>query len=191
MKMPRLLGAFSRIYPLLNPKNEHIMKRITLLMMATFATVFSAVAQDKPLSPSATVEGKIGAANVKIVYCQPSARGRKMLGDKEPYGQVWRTGANEATTIEFDKPVKLEGKDVPAGKYSLFTIPGENEWTIILNKEAKQWGAYKYNEKDDLLRVKVKPTKTPSFVETFNIALGKDEVQLKWENTAVAFKVKA
>ncbi|HKZ38026.1 MAG TPA: DUF2911 domain-containing protein, partial [Chryseolinea sp.] len=67
----------------------------------------------------------------------------------------------------------------------------ENEWTIIINKEAKQWGAYKYKENDDALRVKVKPTKTPSFVETFNIALGKDEVQLKWENTAVAFKVKA
>lgn len=168
------------------------MKRITFLMLAT-ATMLSSVvvAQEKPLSPQATVEGKIGAANVKIVYCQPSARGRKMLGGKEPYGQVWRTGANEATTIEFDKPVKIEGKDVPAGKYSLFTIPGETEWTIILNKEPKQWGAYKYNEKDDLMRVKVKPTKTESFVETFNIALGKDEVQLKWENTAVAFKVKA
>jgi len=167
------------------------MKRITFLMMA-LATVFSSViAQEKPLSPQATVEGKIGAANVKIVYCQPSARGRKMLGENEPYGQVWRTGANEATTIEFDKPVKIEGKDLPAGKYSLFTIPGENEWTIIVNKEAKQWGAYKYNEKNDALRVKVKPTKTASFVETFNIALGKDEVQLKWENTAVAFKVKA
>jgi Protein of unknown function (DUF2911) len=87
--------------------------------------------------------------------------------------------------------VKIEGKDVPAGKYSLFTIPGETEWTIIINKEPKQWGAYKYNEKDDLMRVKVKPAKSASFVETFNIALGKDEVQLKWENTAVAFKVKA
>jgi hypothetical protein len=167
------------------------MKRITFLMIA-LATVFSSViAQEKPLSPQATVEGKIGAANVKIVYCQPSARGRKMLGENEPYGQVWRTGANEATTIEFDKPVKIEGKDLPAGKYSLFTIPGENEWTIIINKEAKQWGAYKYSEKNDALRVKVKPTKAASFVETFNIALGKDEVQLKWENTAVAFKVKA
>lgn len=157
------------------------------------ATVLSSVvvAQDKPLSPSSTIEGKIGEANVKIVYSQPSARGRKMLGGKEPYGQVWRTGANEATTIEFDKAVKIEGKDVAAGKYTLFTIPGESEWTIILNKEAKQWGAYKYDEKNDLLRVKVKPTKSSDFVETFNIALGKDEVQLKWENTAVAFKVKA
>ncbi len=167
------------------------MKRITFLMLA-LATIFSSViAQEKPLSPQATVEGKIGAANVKIVYCQPSARGRKMLGEKEPYGKVWRTGANEATTIEFDKAVKIEGKDLPAGKYSLFTIPGENEWTVIVNKEVKQMGAYNYKEKDDVLRVKVKPSKTASFVETFNIALGKDEIQLKWENTAVAFKVKA
>ena len=97
------------------------MKRITVLMLAMFAAVLYTVAQDKPLSPPATVEGKIGAANVKITYCQPSARGRKMLGGKEPYGQVWRTGANEATTIEFDKPVKLEGKDVPAEQI-LFVI---------------------------------------------------------------------
>lgn len=166
------------------------MKRITFLLIAFATTFATAFAQEKPLSPQATTEGKIGAANVKIVYCQPSARGRKMLGGKEPFGQVWRTGANEATTIEFDKAVKVEGKDVPAGKYALFTIPNENEWTIILNKEAKQWGAYKYKAEDDLLRVNVKPTKTSSFVETFNISVGKDEVQLKWENTAVAFKVK-
>jgi hypothetical protein len=112
------------------------------------------------------------------------------MGGLVPYGEVWRTGANEATTLEFDKPVKIEGKDLPAGKYALFTIPGENEWTIILNKDAKQWGAYKYNDKDDVLRVTVKPTKTPAFVETFNISTGKDEIVLKWENTAVPVKIK-
>jgi len=166
------------------------MKRITFLMVA-LATVFTtAFAQDKPASPQATVEGKVGAANVKIVYCQPSARGRKVMGGLVPYGEVWRTGANDATTIEFDKPVKIEGKDLPAGKYALFTIPGENEWTIIINKDAKQWGAYSYKDKDDVLRVTVKPTKSSAAVETFNIAVGKDDVQMKWENTAVAFKVK-
>lgn len=159
--------------------------------MITFLSVVSlACAQDKPASPKAETSGKVGAATVKITYCQPSARNRKIMGGLVPYGEVWRTGANEATTVEFDKPVKFEGKDVPAGKYALFTIPGENEWTVILNKETKQWGAYKYNEKDDLLRVKVKPTKTPAFVETFNISTGKDEIVLKWENTAVPVKVK-
>ncbi len=166
------------------------MKKITFLVLAFVTALSAVVAQNKPLSPEATVEGKLGAAKVKIVYCQPSARGRKMLGGKEPFGEVWRTGANAATTIEFDKPVKIEGKDLPAGKYSLFTIPNETEWTIIINKVAKQMGAYEYKKDDDALRVTVKPGKTENFVETFNISLGKDEVLLKWENTAVAFKVK-
>jgi hypothetical protein len=166
------------------------MKRFTFLMLA-LATAFSAsIAQQKPASPQATATGKIGAANVKIVYSQPSARGRQIMGGLVPYGEVWRTGANEATTIEFDKPVKIEGKDLAAGKYALFTIPGENEWTIIINKDIKQWGAFKYKQEEDVLRVPVKPTKTSAPVETFNIAVGKDDIQLKWENTAVAFKVK-
>ena len=166
------------------------MKRITFLMLA-LATAFSAsIAQQKPASPPATATGKIGAANVKIVYSQPSARGRKVMGGLVPYGEVWRTGANECTTIEFDKPVKIEGKDLAAGKYALFTIPGENEWTVIINKDVKQWGAFKYKQEDDVLRVPVKPSKTTAPVETFNIAVGKDDVQLKWENTAVAFKIK-
>jgi hypothetical protein len=112
------------------------------------------------------------------------------MGGLVPYGEVWRTGANDATTFEIDKPVKIEGKDLAAGKYSLFTIPGEDTWTIIINRDAKQWGAFKYKKESDVLRVSVKPTKTSSTAETFNIGLGKDEVQMKWENTAVAFKVK-
>lgn len=166
------------------------MKRAAFLMITFLSVVSLACAQDKPASPKAETSGKVGAATVKITYCQPSARNRKIMGGLVPYGEVWRTGANEATTLEFDKPVKIEGKDVPAGKYALFTIPGENEWTIILNKETKQWGAYKYNDKEDLLRVTVKPTKTAAFVETFNISTGKDEIVLKWENTAVPVKVK-
>lgn len=166
------------------------MKRITFLMVALATVLTSAFAQDKPASPQATVKGKLGAADVTIVYCQPSARGRKIMGGLVPFGEVWRTGANDATTIEFSKDVKIEGQDLAAGKYALFTIPGENEWTIVINKDSKQWGAYSYKDKEDVLRVKVKPTKTAAAVETFNIALGKDEVQLKWENTAVAFKVK-
>ena len=166
------------------------MKRIVFLLLTLISVVSLAVAQEKPASPKAETEGVAGAAKVKIVYCQPSARGRKIMGALVPFGEVWRTGANEATTIEFDKPVKLEGKDIPAGKYALFTIPTENEWTIIINKDNKQWGAYKYNDKDDVLRVKVKPVKTDVFVETFTISVVKDQVQMKWENTAVAFKIK-
>jgi len=148
-------------------------------------------AQDKPLSPKETVKGKIGGVDTEIVYCRPSARGRKMIGGKEPYGSVWRTGANAATTIEFDKDVKIEGKTLPAGKYALFTIPNENEWTIIVNKDYNQQGAYNYDEKKDVLRVNVKPKKTDQFVETFTITPEKDRVSMKWENTEVAFKVKS
>jgi hypothetical protein len=164
-------------------------KLILPVAMLLFVADFS-FGQGKPLSPKETVDATVSGVKTKIVYCRPSARGRKMLGGKEPYGQVWRTGANEATTITFDKPVKIEGKDLAAGTYALFTIPGENEWTIIFNKTAVQFGAFDYREADDALRVKVKPTKTKAFVETFTIKPGKDEISLDWENTHVAFKVK-
>ncbi|HEY8936326.1 MAG TPA: DUF2911 domain-containing protein [Cyclobacteriaceae bacterium] len=167
------------------------MKKINFLFLIIFATVSFVQAQDKkPASPKAEVEGSIGATKVKIVYCQPSARGRKIMGGLVPFGEVWRTGANAATTIEFDKAVKIENKDLPAGKYELFTIPNENEWTIIIQKYGKQMGAFAYQKENDVLRVNVKPAKTDTFVETFNIAIGKDDVELKWENTLVAFKVK-
>jgi hypothetical protein len=168
------------------------MRKITLLFLVfALIQITSVSAQDKkPLSPKETVKAKAGGANVEIVYSRPSARGRTMLGGNEPYGQVWRTGANEATTIEFDKAVKIEGKDLPAGKYALFTIPGEKEWTIIFNKEHKQWGAYNYKEKEDALRVTVPAKKTKSFVETFTVGVEKDEVTMAWENAEASFKVK-
>ena len=169
------------------------MRKLNLLLIllgASFLMV-ETQAQDKPLSPKETVKGKIGGVETEIVYCRPSARNRKMIGGKEPYGSVWRTGANAATTIEFDKPVKIEGKSLPAGKYALFTIPNEDEWTIIINEDYNQQGAYNYDEKKDVLRVNVKPKKTAQFVETFTITPEKDRVTMKWENTEVAFKVKS
>lgn len=164
-----------------------------MLLFLFCASVFvvEAQAQDKPLSPKETVKGKIDGVETEIVYCRPSARNRKMIGGNEPYGKVWRTGANAATTIEFDKPVKIEGKSLPAGKYALFTIPNEKEWTIIINKDYNQQGAYNYDEKKDVLRVNVKPKKTEQFVETFTIIPEKDRVTLKWENTEVAFRVQS
>ncbi|MBY0433198.1 MAG: DUF2911 domain-containing protein [Cyclobacteriaceae bacterium] len=164
------------------------MRSLSIILLALIATV--GLAQDKKMpSPPAKAEGTIGAAKITIDYHQPSARGRKMLGGINPYGEVWRTGANATTSFDVSAPVKIEGKDLAAGKYGLYTIPGENEWTIIINKGIK-WGAYDYKQADDVLRVTVKPAKTDSFVETFNIAVEKDQVVLKWENTMVAFKVK-
>jgi hypothetical protein len=168
------------------------MKRVMMLMaVLAFFQFSNAVAQEKkPLSPKETVKGKAGAADVEIVYSRPSSRGRTMIGGNEPYGEVWRTGANEATTIQFDKAVKIEGKDLAAGKYALFTIPGEKEWTIIFNKDHKQWGAYNYKKEDDVLRVTVPARKPKSFVETFTISVDNNEITLAWENSEVSFKVK-
>ena len=167
------------------------MKRtIYSLITLMIATIFNVAAQDKPASPKETIKATIDGANVEIVYSAPSAKGRKVMGGLVPYKEVWRTGANEATTIEFDKDVKIEGKDLPKGKYELFTIPGESEWVIIIQKFGKQWGHYSYKEANDVLRVTVKAGKTATFVETFSITAEKDGINLKWENTSVSFKVK-
>jgi len=162
-----------------------------ILFCAVLLTVETQAQDQKPpLSPKETVKGKVAGVDTEIVYCRPSARGRKMIGGKDPYGKVWRTGANAATTIEFAAPVKIEGKDLPAGKYALFTIPNEDEWTIIINTDYKE-SVYNYDQNEDVLRVNVKPKKLSEFVETFTITPEKDRITLKWENTEVAFKVKS
>ena len=125
---------------------------------------------------------------ITIDYHQPSARGRKIMGGLVPYGEVWRTGANTTTSINFAADAKIEGRPLAKGKYALFTIPGEDEWTIIINQTIK-WGDYSYNEDEDLLRVNVKPSKTQSFVENFTITVDQKQVVMSWENTKVAFTI--
>jgi len=165
---------------------------VLFVLMLVAGISAESLAQEKKTSPKETVKGSIDGANIAIVYCRPSARGRKMIGGVDPLGKVWRTGANAATTIQFDKDVMIEGKALPAGKYALFTIPNENEWVIIFNKKTDQWGAYDYdkNKDQDALQVTVKTAKTKAFVETFTIRVDKSQVTLEWENTTVAFKVK-
>ncbi len=166
------------------------MKKQSILFLL-FATIFSAtaIAQDKKMpSPPAKASGAADGVAVTIDYHQPSARGRKMLGGINPYGEVWRTGANATTTIDLGANVKIEGQAVAKGKFGLYTIPGENEWTIIINKGIK-WGAYDYSDKEDVVRVKVKPAKTASFVETFTINIKDGNVVMEWENTSVSFKI--
>jgi hypothetical protein len=165
------------------------MTRLILFIALISMVSFTSNAQEKSASPPATAEGTIDGVKVTINYSQPSAKGRKIMGGLVPYGQVWRTGANAATTFEVSANVKIEGKELPKGKYALFTIPGETEWTIIISKNPKQSGAFDYTDKEDALRVNVKPSKTPSMVETFNIAVEKDQVTMKWENTQVSFKI--
>ena len=142
-------------------------------------------------SPKAEATSTVGSGKVTITYSQPSVKGREVWGKLVPYDKVWRTGADDATTIEFAKDATIEGKKIVAGKYSLFTIPTKSgEWTIIFNKTAKQWGAYDYKEKEDALRVKVQSTKSSSLTEKMTFTVSADGiVTLLWENLQVSFKV--
>jgi tetratricopeptide (TPR) repeat protein len=171
------------------------MKKIhTLLLALTLAgTAFNANAQGFKMpqaSSSQTITQEFGLGSVTVTYSRPNTKGRKIFGGLEPYGQVWRTGANSATVIKFSDEVTIEGNKVPAGEYALFTIPDAKEWTVILNKNTKQWGAYEYKQADDVLRFKVKPMKTPAMVETFtiqfnNVTTSAADMYLAWENTAL------
>jgi hypothetical protein len=145
-------------------------------------------------SPKATVSQTVGLTDVTIAYCRPGVKGRVIWGGLVPYDQVWRTGANEATTITFADDVTIEGTTLPAGTYGLFTIPGKDEWTVIFNKGAKQWGAYEYKQTEDVLRIKAKPQPAPFHeLMTFSFSAVSSEsaqVALNWENLQVAFTFK-
>jgi hypothetical protein len=170
-----------------------MMKSVLLLAVACTTMLFACGQNDKSKRASPPAQAKetlASGAVVTINYSQPSVKGRTIGKDLEPMaGKVWRTGANEATVFEVSKPVKIEGKDLPAGKYGLYSIANEGEWTIIFNKTWDQWGT-QYNEADDALRVKVKPGKAPQFAEkmTFNIDKA-GTVSLLWADTKVDFKV--
>jgi hypothetical protein len=158
------------------------------------ATVFSITsnAQDDPAkraSPPASAKGRIGEASVAVSYGSPSVKGRKIWGELVPYDKVWRSGANEATTFFTDKDLKVEGKPLPAGKYSLFTIPGEKEWVIIFNKTAEQWGSYKYDQAQDALRVTVKPRPSEKMNEQLVYVVNEKGLMLRWENLEVPVSI--
>lgn len=144
-------------------------------------------------SPACTLKQRIGLTDVEIVYSRPGVKDRPIFGGLVPYGEVWRTGANSATKISFSTPVKLNATDIPAGTYGLFTIPGEKEWTIIINKGAEQWGAYKYDEKADVVRFKATPIQISRPIETFTIEFNliRDDsamLNIVWDKTLVPIK---
>lgn len=172
-------------------------KTAALFLVLSLCPLLSAYAQIQlpPVSPAASVKTAVGTAEVVIDYHRPAVKGRKIFGAMLPYGEVWRMGANEATTIRFSTDVKVEGRDVPAGTYALFAIPGPDRWTLILNKEAKQWGAFRYKQEQDLLRFEVTPRTAP-LAEwlSFSIqpaARNKAVVAMSWENVEVPFTVEA
>lgn len=166
-----------------------------LLLALSFMVVIFVNAQEKaaPKSPPASTKAEIaGGAVVTINYSQPSVKGRTIGKDLEPLpGQVWRTGANKATFFEVSKDVTIEGKALPAGKYALFTLVDGDIWTIIFNSNWDQFGAFKYKEAEDVLRINVKSVKAESFAEKLNITAGKDGiVTILWGDNKVSFTVK-
>ncbi len=145
-------------------------------------------------SPPATVKQRVGLTDVEIEYSRPSVKGRKIFGGLVPLGEMWRTGANTATKITFSTDVNFGGTAVSAGAYALFTIPTASSWTVILNKSAGAWGSYAYDEKNDVVRVTVKPVALPELVETMTIGLHsiRDEkavLAIDWEKTRVPIEI--
>ncbi len=172
------------------------MKKILsfLALSILFISVHSCNAQDKskrPSPPALVKQTLASGAQLSIDYSQPSVKGRTIGKDLEPNdGVVWRTGANEATVFETSSNVKINGKDLPKGKYALFTISGKDSWTVIFNKTWKQWGASDYKEADDALRISVKPQVASGFAEKMTFDIDKNgEVSLLWGDKKITFTV--
>lgn len=159
-------------------------------MMLHVAIVNAQDDKSKRPSPPAQAKATVGNTAITIDYSQPAVKGREIGVELAPYGNVWRTGANEATTFEVSSDVKVEGKALKAGKYGLFTIPGESEWVIIFNTVPDQWGSGNYDKSKDALRVSVKPGKTSDSIERFTINVEDNgKVVMTWGNHKVKFKV--
>ena len=170
-------------------------KVIILIALLVVSTAASAQQQlNLPrASPKSSLMQDVGTTTITINYNRPGVKGRTVWGSLVPFDQVWRTGANEATTIEFSEDVKINGQNLPKGLYSLHTVPGRDQWTVIFNKTAKQWGSYSYDQAQDALRVTVKPERA-EFREWMGFEIPEmttdtAKVVLRWENVAVPFTV--
>ncbi|MCB0534037.1 MAG: DUF2911 domain-containing protein [Lewinellaceae bacterium] len=172
---------------------------VSAILLFALGSISQLTAQDdkstRP-SPPATATATTGDLTIKIDYSSPGVKGRQVLGKLIPDGKIWRLGANEATTFEVNKDVLVEGQKLAAGKYAMFSMQDGGDWTIIFNTVPNQWGAYKYDESKDALRVVVSPGKTDDMVErmAFKIEATKEgaaEVLFNWEYIEVKFDVAA
>jgi Protein of unknown function (DUF2911) len=175
------------------------MKRVLIIIGVVIAVLVVALAgylmYSSTKSPKAKAQFNENGLSVTVDYCQPSKKGRKIFGELLPFGKVWRTGANAATVIEFNKAVTVAGKPVPAGKYSVWTIPAaDSTWTLILNKETGQWGTM-YDEKQDFARIPVLARAAASPIELFKIEFvpqtGGTDMVLGWESTEAVVPIRA
>src|SRR3984957_9055662 len=164
------------------------MKKIIYSTLLLLAGLYSHAQLTPQPSSTQAITQDFGMGKINLVYSRPDVKGRKIFGGMEPYGTVWRTGANSATVIKFTDDVSMEGKQVPAGEYGLFSIPGEKEWTIILSKQPKQWGAYNYKQSDDFLRFTVSTKHLDNLTETMtldftNVSPAACDLQMMWEHS--------
>lgn len=170
-----------------------IVKIILIVVAILVVAFFGLKAFTKSKSPAETVKFDQNGIAVQVDYCRPYKKGREVFGKLLPYGQVWRTGANEATIFETKQDIKVAGQALKAGKYSLWTIPNVDKWTIILNSETGQWGT-NYDATKDVLKVDVAPTKTVEMAEqltiNFAVAEGGGEMIIRWDNTEAKVPIK-
>ena len=178
-------------------QHKRLATGVSLVMLIAVLGMAQQPPQDKSKRPSppGTAEVTLKNKEITIDYSRPSLKGRKVGQELAPYGKVWRTGANEATALNTAIDLNIGGAKVPAGKYTLYTLPSEGTWKLIINKQTGQWGT-QYDESQDLARVDMKKTALPQSVEQFTISFDKKnentaELNLDWENTRVSVEVKA
>ncbi len=171
------------------------MKQTAIITSLIFAFAFGVFAQAVPReSQRQEIKQTVGDTTIEIVYHRPNVKGRAIWGELVPYGEVWRSGANENTTIEFSRDVTIDGKALSAGKYGFHTLPTKGNWTVIFNKVNDEWGSFKYDAKNDALRVEVKPVALNDSQETLsysfsNVKADSAEIDLTWEKLRVPFTV--
>jgi|SRR5713226_2850769 len=168
-----------------------------LFVTLALAGVALLARQDKSSRPSPPAKAECKLADGKTVtidYSSPRAKGRKIFGSLVPYGQVWRAGANEATTFVTTSDITVGGRTVPAGKYTIFTVPAEDKWTLVISKKTGEWGTAYPGPDNDLARIDMKVSKTSAPVENFTIAFDQSgnacTLRMEWENTRVSVDVK-
>tara|TARA_R110000868_G_scaffold168314_1_gene402993 strand:- start:900 stop:1415 length:516 start_codon:yes stop_codon:yes gene_type:complete len=170
------------------------MKKLSLILFSVFAlwglnTQAQVEDKSKRPSPQVIVKGEIDGTNITIDYSSPEAKGRTIYGELVPYDKIWRAGANEATTISFDKDVKIAGKKLKAGKYAFFVIPKEEgQWEIIFNSEAEQWGAYKRKPELDVLKTTAATFEIEA-TERLTYSIKAGMIHLDWSTTRLSFAV--
>ncbi len=173
------------------------MKKLMIaLLCAAFLVNASAQVKMPAPSPTQTIKQAFGLGSIDVTYSRPVMKGRKIMGNLVPFGEVWRTGANGATLIKFTAPVEIMGKKVDTGTYALYTIPGEANWQVILNKGITNWGSDGYDEKADVARFTVAKTKTKNAVESFtmqftDVKAATCNLEIMWERTAIVIPIVA